>query len=96
MTTSPATYVARPVAITAMRFIDETINDVNRWLSAELGEGKFYITVSGTDVHLHIETREGEVDCPTGYWVVKGTQGEFYPCADDVFSFKYQWQAAVA
>lgn len=30
------------------------------------------------------------IPCPVGHWIIKGTKGEFYPCAPDVFKAKYE------
>jgi hypothetical protein len=84
--TSPATYVALPVPVDAMQFTPANMLPLTRWLTAELGPGRFEIS----DTHLLIETLEGDRDCPPGYWVVKGTMGEFYPVHPDVFAAKYR------
>lgn len=30
------------------------------------------------------------INCPPGHWVIKGVNGEFYPCSDDVFRQTYE------
>ena len=41
------------------------------------------------DYYIHVKTLEGGMKAPLGYWVIKGTEGEFYPCKDSVFQRKY-------
>ena len=39
---------------------------------------------------LHIPTLEGEMICSYGDWIIKGVQGEFYPCKPDIFKKSYE------
>ena len=41
------------------------------------------------DYYIHVKTLEGASKAPLGYWVIKGTEGEFYPCKNSVFQRKY-------
>lgn len=90
----PATFVSVPRTIQAIQFTEMNWKRINRWLTDELGTGKFYFLTSGDEISLHIETAEGPRDCPPGYWIVKGTHGEFYPVPHEVFVHKYELVAA--
>lgn len=37
-----------------------------------------------------ITTLEGEMRCQPGDWIIKGLEGEFYPCKPSVFEKKYE------
>ena len=39
---------------------------------------------------LTIETLEGRMAASPGDWVIRGVQGEFYPCRGDIFSLTYE------
>lgn len=39
---------------------------------------------------ITIQTLEGNMICNIGDWVIRGTEGEFYPCKDSVFQRKYR------
>jgi hypothetical protein len=39
---------------------------------------------------LIILTLEGEMVAEPGAWIIRGTEGEFYPCIDSVFQRKYE------
>jgi hypothetical protein len=39
---------------------------------------------------LIIQTLEGDMQGNIGDWLIKGTNGEFYPCKDDIFRKKYE------
>lgn len=38
---------------------------------------------------LIVLTLEGEMVAEPGHWIIRGTEGEFYPCKDSVFQRKY-------
>lgn len=43
------------------------------------------------DTHaLHVQTLEGVMTADVGDWVIKGVQGEFYPCKPDIFAATYE------
>jgi hypothetical protein len=37
-----------------------------------------------------IETLEGDMVAKRGDWIIKGVQGEFYPCKPDIFAATYE------
>lgn len=37
-----------------------------------------------------IHTLEGDMLCRKGEWVIKGVNGEFYPCKPDIFEKTYE------
>jgi hypothetical protein len=46
----------------------------------------------GNIMHVHgwIDTLEGgHIVCP-GDWIIRGVQGEFYPCKDEIFKLTYE------
>lgn len=38
----------------------------------------------------YIKTLEGELTVSDGDWIIKGVQGEFYPCKPDIFEATYE------
>lgn len=40
--------------------------------------------------HLEIRTLEGTMRADVGDWIIKGVQGEFYPCKPDIFEATYE------
>ena len=39
---------------------------------------------------LQIDTLEGTMFATPGDWIIKGVQGEFYPCKPDIFEATYE------
>lgn len=44
----------------------------------------------GLDGGLIIPTLEGNMIANTGDWIIKGVNGEFYPCKPDIFEKTYE------
>ena len=53
-----------------------------------VGLGKDIFKVKGDG--LIIETLEGDMKASIGDWIIKGVQGEFYPCKPDIFEKTYE------
>lgn len=39
---------------------------------------------------IFIQTLEGSMECKLGDWIIKGVNGEFYPCKPDIFEKTYE------
>lgn len=39
---------------------------------------------------LKIYTLEGKMSASVGDWIIKGVQGEFYPCKPEIFAATYE------
>jgi len=46
--------------------------------------------LSNADEIIGIETLEGRMVANIGDWIIKGVQGEFYPCKPDIFEETYE------
>lgn len=44
----------------------------------------------GLDGVIIITTLEGDMVANTGDWIIKGVNGEFYPCKPDIFEKTYE------
>lgn len=49
---------------------------------------------SGKDNYIRIGTLEGVMDAAPGDWIIRGVQGEFYPCKPDIFEATYEQVSA--
>lgn len=52
-----------------------------------MADGSF---LPDTDKSLTIATLEGAHWVTPGDWIIKGVQGEFYPCKPDIFAATYE------
>jgi hypothetical protein len=74
----------KPVVIEAVQFNGK--NDLE--VSAFVGENGYDPTENGPS--WVIRTLEGEMRADPGDWIIKGVQGEFYPCKPDIFEATYE------
>jgi hypothetical protein len=42
------------------------------------------------EIKLIIPTLEGQMTADIGDWIIKGVNGEFYPCKPDIFKKTYE------
>lgn len=82
-----AKYRKKPVVIEAIQFQDDA--EVISEISALAGEG-IVIGYSSTPPTLKIITLEGTMVANVGDYIIKGVQGEFYPCKPDIFEQTYE------
>ena len=57
--------------------------------SPEYVYGDVVLPAHGTN-QLLIEALEGDMTAKPGDWIIKGVQGEFYPCKPDIFEATYE------
>lgn len=77
----------KPIEVEVMQFTDESIDEILEW-----GEGKITPNVPPmffTD-YLSIDTLEGTMRANYKDYIVKGVEGEFYPCKPDIFHKTYE------
>jgi hypothetical protein len=80
----------RPVIIEAKKFTNHTAFEVAHWCGGRVDQ---YIKPSDhTDVYLtlSIPTLEGTMIASHGDWIIRGVEGEFYPCKPDIFEKTYE------
>lgn len=84
----------KPVVIEAVQWNGDNLDEIKEFVSDNLEE--FYeesISVDGDLVkifsHIEIRTLEGDHICTIGDYIIKGVNGEFYPCKPDIFEKTY-------
>ena len=100
---APQRFRKKPVVIEAMQFRmnadgrGTNASDISLWL----GPGHLYYPNGIPSGPLHdrdrdkrptlvIATREGDHVALPGDWIIKGVQGEFYPCKPDIFAATHE------
>ena len=82
-------YRKKPIEIEAMELTGLTIKEVDPVMHF-CGESALYTPKSGNGkASLVIETLEGPLNAQKGDMIIKGIQGEFYPCKPDIFDQTY-------
>jgi len=84
-----AQYVKKPVVIEAIQLTIETFDEIYDWIFHNDG-----IVADGNKddigTYLVILTLEGNHRASKGDYIIKGIQGEFYPCKPDIFEATYE------
>jgi len=85
----------KPVIIEAIRWDgfnnDEINNFVGNELKMELESETAYVAGVGAPIFsLTIPTLEGNMQAMKNDWIIKGVNGEFYPCKPDIFEKTYE------
>jgi hypothetical protein len=75
-------YRKKPVVIEARQWTDDLSGDnIVRWSGC---------TVKADEDGLFIPTLEGVMRADLGDFIIRGVQGEFYPCKPDIFQATYE------
>ena len=78
-------YRKKPVVVEAVRYmIDESLPD---WFLDRVSDNTIIMHKDGT---CHIETLEGIMKADFGDYIIRGIQGEIYPCKPDIFEATYE------
>ena len=79
-------YRKKPVVIEAVQFFDEpdTICELAEFMNQTV------ISYEHGRAMLRIDTLEGTMTASEGDWIIKGVNGEFYPCKPDIFDKTYE------
>ena len=78
-------YRKKPVVIEAIQFTGDNIQELWDWAGADAIYGPVE-----DDPSAYITTLEGRMEASPGDWIIKGVQGEFYPCKPEIFEATYE------
>jgi hypothetical protein len=82
----------KTVVIEAVQLREDTVGDCYVFLDVA-GKGNFPETGFGIDPadgQFKITALEGVEVADIGDWIIKGVNGEFYPCKPDIFEKTYE------
>ena len=79
-------YRKKPVVVEAIQLTVENVDALIEWIPARI----VTFFVSTTIVNAYIKTLEGVMVARDGDYIIKGVQGEFYPCKPDIFEATYE------
>ncbi len=86
-----ARYRKKPVEIEAAQFdgTKESANQILAWIGSN-EENARRAHNAKPEAGLVIVTLEGDMRAKPGDWIIRGVQGEFYPCKPDIFDATYE------
>lgn len=77
------TFVKKPVKVQAIQWTGDNYEELVDFV------GNVMFPYSFKD-NIIIETLEGEVIASKGDWIIRGVNGEYYPCKPDIFEKTYE------
>ena len=83
-------YRKKPVVVEAIQYNGDNYDEIKKFVGASLSLDWFDV-VGGIDLYImQISTLEGKMQVNNGDYIIKGVEGEFYPCKPDIFEKTYE------
>lgn len=85
----------KPVVIEAIQYTKYNRQEIEAFIGKELEENlesetAYVAGIAPPIFSLNIETLEGVMKANEGDWIIRGVNGEFYPCKPDIFEKTYE------
>lgn len=84
-------YIKKPIPVEAVQ-ISEDKNDIienyPQWFCEAFDSGKIKPSFAFTG--LVVSTLEGDMYAPWGSYIIRGVEGELYPCKKEIFKKTYE------
>ena len=80
----PKAYRKKPVVIQAVQWDGKNQFEIMSFCK------NCYFTSHGVVKDLYIDTLEGDMQASVGDYIIKGIEGEFYPCKPQIFELTYE------
>lgn len=82
-------YRKKPVVVEAIKFTRDNWNDILKYTNNTAHTLRIERRIDGIATCI-IPTLEGQHIATEGDFIIKGVQGEFYPCKPDIFEKTYE------
>lgn len=84
-------YKKKPIIVEAIQLLndDYSIEEYLKFIYNVFITNDDIETVKN-DKHIRIQTLEGDMKASFGDYIIKGVNGEFYPCKPDIFEKTYE------
>ena len=87
-------YRKKPVVIEAVQWNGFNLEEIKEFvgdsLIYDISDAAWKVGKDAPTIHIGIKTLEGNHICSKGDYIIKGVQGEFYPCKPDIFMQTYE------
>ena len=92
-------YRKKPVVIDAIQLTAESFDAVEKFICVNAGDFRHYrhegdFLSKKNPIGLNKKTLEGTMMASLGDYIIKGVNGEFYPCKPDIFEKTYERECA--
>lgn len=92
-------YRKKPIIVEAFKYDGDLISSdgkyyVPQWAAEAFETGVLHYPIPESPMHppceLYVKTLEGDMHVSVGDYVIRGVNGELYPCKPDVFEKTYE------
>ena len=87
-------YRKKPVIIEATQWTGSNFEEIKQFVTKDLiydiDDAAWKVGMGVPDITIKIKTLEGEMLASIGDFIIKGVDGEFYPCKPDIFQKTYE------
>ncbi len=81
----------RPVVIEAIQLTEKNLDEIFGFIERQPFSGRgFEVVYAGGKPTINIFTPEGMMTASYGDWIIRGVNGEYYPCKPDIFEKTYE------
>lgn len=84
-------YIKKPIPVEAVQISEDKndfIDNYPQWFCDAYDSGEIWL--SYVFPGLIIKTLEGNMYAPWGSYIIRGVDGEIYPCKEDIFEKTYE------
>lgn len=79
--------VKRPIVVQALQWTGANIEEVKQFAGDKIDF--IYPTMDDSVVFATVHTLEGDMTAFVGSYIIRGIDGEFYPCKEEIFNKTY-------
>lgn len=83
-------YRKKPVKVEVWLFNRENLETVESWVRKYSDKMTLFSQYGGEKIWIEIKTLEGVMKASEGDYIIKGINGELYPCKPDIFIKTYE------
>ena len=83
-------YRKKPVVVEAWEFTRESLTNIESWVRKYSDAITLVSQYGGEVLYIEIETLEGTMRADLGDYIIRGVEGEFYPCKPNIFEQTYE------
>ena len=90
---SVKTYRKKPVEIEAIKYDGKNSDDCIKFIESGqvvCWKKKVAFPISKPEIRIMIETLEGVMQARPGDYIIRGVNGEYYPCKPNIFFKTYE------
>lgn len=83
-------YRKKPVEVEVWLFNRENLETAESWVRKYSDKMVLFSQYGGEKIWIEIKTLEGVMKASEGDYIIKGVNGELYPCKPDIFLKTYE------